>query len=174
MDKQHWEERILSRLDEIKSLAEEGLDDDEIAKSLGLSAAVFRRYRARSAAFSAMLDRVRATPSQAVESALFQKALGYTATVLKQYKVKRVEYDPETGKKRAEYEEMVPAQEQAHVSADLQAQMLWLTNRKPDRWSQKPQHSEGERRPEGGVVLMPEVVEALPDEALPEEGQDDM
>jgi hypothetical protein len=61
--------------------------------------------------------------------ALHRKAVGYTAPVKKTYKLKRVEYDPDSGKKLSEYEELQTGIDEAHVPADTRAEIFWLQNR---------------------------------------------
>lgn len=73
-----------------------------------------------------------------MEDALYQRATGYTTTVEKQVKCKQVDYDPDTGKKLREWEEMRPVQEQVHVPGNMTALQFWLKNRKPDCWQQSP------------------------------------
>ena len=87
--------------------------------------------------------------------ALYKKATGYNVAVDKTYKLKRVEFDPETGKKIREYEELATGVDTAHVPADLRAEIFWLKNRQPERWSDRlERETDGEG---GGVIEMPEA-----------------
>ena len=84
------------------------------------------------------LDQSRELADRVMEDALYQRATGYTTTVEKQVKCKQVDYDPDTGKKLREWEEMRPVQEQVHVPGNMTALQFWLKNRKPDCWQQSP------------------------------------
>lgn len=95
--------------------------------------------------------------NEQVEQALLQLATGYTVPLAKTFKLKQVDFDPDTGKKIAEREELAVGYDETHVSANTRAQMFWLTNRAPDRWSSKPEEHQEENGEEGGVILMPEV-----------------
>ena len=61
-----------------------------------------------------------------MESALLHKATGYDKPVKKAFKVKTVSYDPETGKKVQEKEELQTAEEEMHVPGNTTAQVFWL------------------------------------------------
>lgn len=97
-----------------------------------------------------------------VEEALFQRASGYMTTVTKHHKVRRVEYDPATGRKVREEDELVEVQDQVHVPGSVPAMRFWLTNRAPHRWQDKP--SGEEEGGESGVILLPPVEEDCPEE----------
>ena len=93
-----------------------------------------------------------------VEQALYRRTQGYTVAVKKSYKLRRVEYDPDTGKKLCEYEELAQGLDEEIVPADLRAQVYWLNNRRPALWSDRPAPAETEPG-ESGVVLLPAVAE---------------
>lgn len=94
---------------------------------------------------------------QKVEDAICRRARGYKVALKKTYKVKRVDYDPDTGKKTSEREELVVGVDEVHVPADLRAGTYWLNNRNPERWRE---HPEGEDSGEPvGFVEIPAVSE---------------
>lgn len=105
--------------------------------------------------------------NEQVEQALLQLATGYTVPLAKTFKLKQVDFDPDTGKKIAEREELAVGYDETHVSANTRAQMFWLTNRAPDRWSSKPEEHQEENGEEGGVIFLTPVME---EEKPPEEG----
>ena len=93
-----------------------------------------------------------------VEDALYRRARGYKQSVKKTFKVKQVEYDPTTGKKTAEREELKTGIDEVSVPADVRAGIYWLSNRAPERWDT---HAAADRSDgEGGVVMLPEVQES--------------
>ena len=73
-----------------------------------------------------------------VEDAIYKRARGYKVAVRKTYKVKRVEYDPVTGKKISEREELETGLDEVVVPADIRAGAYWLVNRDPARWKEHP------------------------------------
>ena len=70
----------------------------------------------------------------AVERALYECAVGGTRPVQKKYKLKRVEYNEATGKKMAEYEEMVDGVEEVYTPPSVSAMQFWLRSRMPEKW----------------------------------------
>lgn len=91
-----------------------------------------------------------------VEDALYRRACGYKVKLKKSFKVKRVEYDPDTGKKLLEKEELEAGFEEVHVPADVRVCAYYLNNRDPVRWREHPKEEEGELV---GVVEFPDVEE---------------
>lgn len=71
---------------------------------------------------------------QAVERALYECAVGTTRPLQKKYKLKRVEYSEATGKKIAEYEELVDATEEVYTPPSVSAMQFWLRSRMPEKW----------------------------------------
>ncbi len=70
----------------------------------------------------------------AVEQALYECAVGGTRPVQKKYKLKRIEYDSATGRKVAEYEELVDAVEEVYAPPSISAMQFWLRCRRPEKW----------------------------------------
>ena len=145
MGKSKFYTHVLPNLDRIERWASTGATAKEIAEKLGVSYSAFKSYLARGekgekdfSDFSASFARACAPADDEVEAALFKLATGYTVDLIKSFKVRRVEYDKKTGRKIREYEELVQGVDQTHVSANAQAQMFWLTNRRKDRWEYKP------------------------------------
>ena len=93
-----------------------------------------------------------------VEDAIYKRARGYKVAVRKTYKVKRVEYDPDTGKKVSEREELQTGMDEVVVPADMRAGAYWLVNRDPARWREHPEPEIGEGE-SGGIVEYPPLTE---------------
>lgn len=87
-----------------------------------------------------------------VEDAICRRAEGYKVELKKTLKVKRVDYDPDTGKKTCEREELLPGVEEIHVPGDVRAAAYFLNNRSPDRWCEHPSTAE-EDEPTGIVEI---------------------
>ena len=93
---------------------------------------------------------------QRVEDAIYRRARGYKVALRKTYKVKRVEYDPTTGKKISEREELETGMDEVFVPADVRAGAYWLVNRDPARWKEHPTGDDaGGTDDLGGLVEYP-------------------
>ncbi len=129
----------------LRRMAEEGYTDSEIAGMSGVSYKTFRKWKDEHEEFANALKLGRFGADFAVIEALYKKATGYSVTVNKTYKLKRVDYDPDTGKKIREYEELQTGADENYIPADVRATSFWLKNRQPSRWSDKPDTSGGEQ-----------------------------
>lgn len=177
--KSKYETHVLPHLDRIAKWAEAGATAKEVAKKLSIAYSSFRKYldegskgNERYAALAAAFAQACEIPDDNVEAALYKKALGYNATVVKHYKVKKVEYDPDTGRRISETEELVAAYDEVHVPADTTAQMFWLANRRGDRWKYKPEPEKNDEDGNTGVVVLPEVMAAPSPPGAKEGGAD--
>ncbi len=143
-------------LEYVRRLAEDGIPDEDIAIRSGLTVNMFRRWLKLYPEFSAAIELGRSGSDFAVVQSLYKKATGYSVKLNKTVKLKRVEYDPTTGKKLREYEELALAQDESYVPPDLRAETFWLKNRQPDRWQERAER-EGEIGEGGGVVEIPQA-----------------
>lgn len=107
-----------------------------------------------------------ATRCRLVENALYRRAKGYKVALKKTFKVKRIEFDPATGRKVAEREELETGVEEVHIPADVRVCAYYLNNRDPARWREHPQGAADEAL--SGVVAYPPMA----DETADEEGGD--
>lgn len=144
-------------LEYVRRLAEEGLPDEEIAIRASLELSVFRRWKKKYPDFAEAIALGRANADYEVIRSLYKKATGYNVAVNKTYKLKRVDYDPDTGKKVREYEELATGIEESHVPADLRAETFWLKNRQPEHWNDRPDRAMDACDGESGVVEIPEA-----------------
>ncbi len=129
----------------LRRMAEEGYTDSEIADMSGVSYKTFRKWKREHKDFEDALKLGRFGADFAVIEALYKKATGYSVTVNKTYKLKRVDYDPDTGKKIREYEELCTGADDNYIPADVRAMSFWLKNRQPSRWSDKPDAAQAEQ-----------------------------
>lgn len=176
MPKSKYESHVLPNLDKIMEWAKAGATAKEIAGKLRIAYSTFRKYLdegekgdERYTALSAAFAQACAVPDAEVEAALYKSCLGYNAQVVKHYKLKTVEYDPETGRRLRETEELVEARDEVHVAANTAAQMFWLTNRQRDRWTYKPEPGADDDADTGVVLLEPAAAEPEPPAELVDE-----
>lgn len=141
-------------LEYLRRLAENGLTDEEMAIHCALELSTFRKWKKRYPQFSAAIELGQSGSDFAVVQSLYKKATGYTVSVNKTHKLKKTEYDPETGKKLCEYEELVTIPDEDYIEPDLRAEIFWLCNRQPGRWNEKGK-SAGGAEETGGVVIIP-------------------
>jgi hypothetical protein len=91
-----------------------------------------------------------------VEDALYRRACGYKVKLKKSFKVKVVEYDPDTGKKATEREDLKDGFEEVHIPADVRVCAYYLNNRDPVRWQEHPKDESTEAV---GMVDFPPLAE---------------
>ena len=163
-----FETHILPNMEKIAGWVKKGATAKECAAKLGIAYSTMKKYieegredsknyREEYRDFSALYAQACDVASDEVEASLFKLCNGYSAPVVKHYKVKRIEYDPDTGKKIAEYEELVPANDTVHVAANVVAQKFWLTNRKSSEWKNDADKTPNAEVNEGGVIELPKV-----------------
>ena len=147
----------------LRGMACMGKDAGQIAACMGISLATLHRWQKRYPEIAAALSFDRDGADYAVMEALHRKAVGYTTPVKKTYKLKRAEYDPDSGKKILEYEELQTGIDETHVPADTRAEIFWLQNRRAKDWGQDKEEEELEG---GGVV---ELSPVMPPDQPPED-----
>ena len=130
-----YQERVKPRLDEIKAWARDGLSEEGIAKQLGIAYSTFRQYKQQFSAVSAALTPARVYDDKVVD-ALHKNTLGGVVKLQKPFKVRKKFF--ENGKLVREEEVIVTAEEEIYVTPDTKAQMYWLNNRVPEKWSANP------------------------------------
>ena len=148
-----WKET--SGLESIRRLAEEGLSDEEIGIRSGIGVTLLRRWKKKIPEFAAAIELGRAGADYAVVEALYKKATGYSVKTSKTHKLKRIDYDPVTGKKLKEYEELALGVDESYVPPDLKAEIFWLKNRMPLRWKEKDSAESGEDEGDVGIIEIP-------------------
>lgn len=126
---------------------------------------------ATETAVSTPQEQADAARSKRVEDAIYRRARGYKVSVRKTYKVKRVEYDPDTGKKTCEREELQAGTDEVVVPADVRACAYWLVNRAPERWQEHPAPDATADAALGGRVDYPPLREPDTDGLMPEDSE---
>ena len=114
-----WLERF--GLEELRRLAEDGYSEEEIAARCGLKPSVFNVWKKKFPEFAEAIMLGRKESDLGVVKSLYKRATGYNVALKKTYKLKRVDFDPDTGKKIREYEELATGIDESHVPADLKA-----------------------------------------------------
>lgn len=117
----------------IRTWAEDGLSDMQIASNMGVSRKTLYEWKGKYPEFAEALDVGKASAVEQVENALFKKCLGYNAEVVRTFKLREIKYDKQ-GKRISEKEKLVQGVDQVHIPADTQAQKFYLTNKAPEDW----------------------------------------
>lgn len=148
-----WLERY--GLEYARRIAESCESEEEIASRLGIGLVFFRKWKKKHPEFAEAISLGLAESDFAVIKALHKKATGFNVGLKKSYKLKRIDFDPDTGKKIREYEELATGIEETYVPADLSAEKFWLKNRQSDRWLENGERIDSEGEGVGGVVEIP-------------------
>lgn len=122
----------------IEGWARDGLTDEDIAKNMGINVRTLYTWRDKYDQIFQSLKEGKEVADRVVENALYKSAQGYKVTLKKAFKVHKIEYDTKTGRREREYDEIVTAEEEEYVPAQVTAQIFWLKNRKPEKWRDKP------------------------------------
>ena len=138
----------------LRRLAEDGFSDDEIAMRCGVDSVQFLQWRKKHKDLDECLTLGRSESDYSVIRALYKKATGFNVGLKKTYKLKRVDFDPETGKKLREYEELATGIDETFVPADLSAEKFWLKNRQSERWQEQIDKG-GDDDSESGILEIP-------------------
>lgn len=112
--------------------ARQGMIDREIARSLGISRAIFYEYQKKYPDFLDSIKRGKAPIDFEVENALLKRALGY------EYEEVMVKYKPgKSDKDKDKPKAAVIRKTTKQVIPDVTAQIFWLKNRRPRLWKDK-------------------------------------
>lgn len=120
-------EVIEANLDKIEQWVAKGLSMKQIAKNLNIATSTLYRYKANSEEFSECVKNARQKAVEILENTMFKCANGFSKTVRKYDKVKTIEYD-KNGKKKKEYEKIVPHDEEIYYKPDMTACIFLLKN----------------------------------------------
>lgn len=128
----------------IEAWCRDGLTDEELAKSMGISPSTLYAWRKEHPEISEAATRGRGGARELIENALMKKALGYTVTVKEPMRVRHRYWNEQT-QHMEEEEEVVQGTREVHIPPDTRAAQFWLTNRNRDRWAEHPTPQEGEQ-----------------------------
>lgn len=110
-------------LDQVEAIAQQGLNDKEIARYFGISDTRMEGWKKVYPSFRKALDAGRTSPDVAVLQALYKRAVGYEHTETK------VHFDSEGG-------QWHKLDVMKHYAPDTKALQMWLSNRQPETWGQ--------------------------------------
>jgi hypothetical protein len=123
--KSKYESHVQPKLFLVECWARDGLTDEQMAKKLGISKDSFYKYKSDFPEFSDSLKKGKEIVDYEVENALLKRALGYD------YCEEKVEV--ETTPDGVPISRKV-VQILKHVVPDTTAQIMWLNNRRPDKF----------------------------------------
>lgn len=141
----------------LEGWAREGLTDKQIADKMRIHVATLYDYKNKYPDISETLKKGKEVVDFEVENALYKKTQGYNVSVLKNIKVKNIQYDPKTGRKISEIEEVKEVFDEVHIPADTAAQIYWLKCRKPKKWLEQKNINSSEK--EKGTVIIDDLPE---------------
>lgn len=141
-------------LEYVRRCAEDGLSNAEIAKKVGISEKTFYNWKKRYPEFDEALILGKMGSDIDVVRAIYKRATGYKVSVNRTVKLKRTDFDPQTGKKIRDYEELATAVDESYVPADVRAGIFWIKSRQPERWSEHPLMT-GDGL-DGGIIELPQ------------------
>lgn len=157
VDYHYWEKE--ENLELIRQWARNGLSMQQIAENMGINRATLYRWIKISCDICDSLRESRIKADTHVENALYKKATGFIQEVIKPMKIRRADYDPETGKKICDYDEIVYVKDQVYIQPDTTAIKYYLSNKQPDKWREKVEHVIDKEEEIGGVIILPPVME---------------
>lgn len=113
----------------IQAWSRDGMSRSEIADKIGISVATFRRWEKRNVGISEAVKIGRELTDITVENAILKKALGFETEEVKTVIKANGDEEVTTVKK--------------NVPPDVSAAAVWLKNRRPDKWRDKPTEGNG-------------------------------
>lgn len=112
----------------LEGWAKDGLTDIDIAKNIGIVPATLYVWKNKYNEIAEALKIGKDVADRQVENALFKRAIGYNYQ-----EVKDIKDLDDTGRERVRQEIT-----HKHVMGDVTAQIIWLKNRKPEIWRDRP------------------------------------
>jgi len=107
----------------IEQYARDGMTNEEIAASLGISVRTLYRWQDKYSQVSQALKNGKEVVDAQVERALLKRALGY------EYEEKKTYIEETGGRQKKKIEKTIK-----HIKPNTTAQIFWLKNRKPEQW----------------------------------------
>jgi len=136
--------------------ARDGLTDEQIAAKMGVCVATLYNYKKNHLEILEALKKGKEIADIEVENALFKRATGYTHKIVKPFMYQG---------------EIIIAEFIEEVAPDVAAAFIWLKNRMPKKWRDKPIDMEsGFNEINQNLQTLAEILQnPVPDRELPEE-----
>lgn len=134
---------ILPNLEKIQELLKKGYSEKDVAKSIGVSYATWKKYKSILTDFSTLIYSAREQNIKELEKSMYMQALGFTKTIKKAMKIKEVEY--EHGKKIREKEKIEFYEEEIYIPPSQSAGAFLLKNWAKNEYSNNPAELEQKR-----------------------------
>lgn len=120
--------------------ARDGLNDEQIAHNMGINPCTLYEWKKKYPKIAEALSCKKEVADFEVENAMKKRAEGYDVWEEEQvWDVERGEWRPLRRKKK-------------HIPADASAGALWLKNRQPKKWRDKPIDESGEEIENDGLL----------------------
>lgn len=113
-----------------------GAKDEELAKFLGIAVSTLNKWKHEHPELMESIKNGRDYADLRVADSLYQRSIGFTCKRQQPFKLKRTYYDEEG--RRCEEERVEIAEFFDQVPPDTAAAFIWLKNRRPDKWMDKP------------------------------------
>lgn len=111
----------------VQGWARDGLNDEQIAKNVGIAVRTYYEWQERFPQFRQAIKKGKAPVDIQVENALLKRALGY------EYEETITEIEEvEEGRQKKHVRRI-----RKHMPPDVGAIVFWLKNRKPGKWRDK-------------------------------------
>lgn len=108
----------------LSAWARDGLTDEDIAEKMNIHPSTLYVYKKDYPEISEALKKGKEVADIEVENALFKRATGYTHTIVKPFMYKG---------------EVIIAELVEEIAPDVAAAFIWLKNRRPDKWRDRPE-----------------------------------
>ena len=146
----------------LKHWARNGLTDEEIANTIGISTQTLYNWKNKHVEIFEALKKTKEAYDSEVVDALERSALGYF--------VWEEEWTNKWNPKTKQFDLTLSKKKRVWVKPDTTAQIFWLKNRDKLHWRDKQEISMDVDEDVTGVIALPDV---LPAEQPPEEGETD-
>jgi len=113
-----------------------GAKDEELAKFLGIAVSTLNKWKHEHPELMESIKNGRDYADLRVADSLYQRSIGFTCKRQQPFKLKRTYYDDQG--RRCEEERVEIAEFYDQVPPDTAAAFIWLKNRRPDKWMDKP------------------------------------
>lgn len=139
-------------LDLIRGWCRRGLTNEQICHNMGCSMSTLKRWRKKYGQLDTAIKTSKDVANVFVENALFKRAIGYDADEITSYR------DKVSG------EMIVTKRVQKHYAPDVRAISMWLMNRLPQLWRNRPDElaDSTETQLSGFVEALAEAVKKIP------------